>query len=74
MRFNPFDDTGSDQSFAIALLDDARDVLGPKPAMSGRPRAIAFRNVAGMSRFSVSPNSYGFDAASASIAGVTIRG
>ena len=25
MRFNPFDDTGSDQSFAIAFLDDARD-------------------------------------------------
>lgn len=25
VRFNPFDDTGSDQSFAIALLDDARD-------------------------------------------------
>jgi hypothetical protein len=25
VRFNPFDDTGSDQSFAIAMLDDARD-------------------------------------------------
>lgn len=25
VRFNPFQDTGSDQSFAIALLDDARD-------------------------------------------------
>ena len=25
MRYNPFDDTGSDQSFAIALLDDERD-------------------------------------------------
>jgi len=25
VRYNPFDDTGSDQSFAIALLDDARD-------------------------------------------------
>jgi hypothetical protein len=25
VRFNPFEDTGSDQSFAIALLDDARD-------------------------------------------------
>ena len=25
VRFNPFDDTGSDQSFAIALLDDAQD-------------------------------------------------
>jgi hypothetical protein len=25
VRFNPFDDTGSDQSFAIALLDDRRD-------------------------------------------------
>jgi hypothetical protein len=25
IRFNPFEDTGSDQSFAIALLDDARD-------------------------------------------------
>jgi hypothetical protein len=25
VRFNPFDDTGSDQSFAIALLDDQRD-------------------------------------------------
>jgi hypothetical protein len=25
VRFNPFDDTGSDQSFAIALLDDHRD-------------------------------------------------
>ena len=25
VRFNPFADTGSDQSFAIALLDDARD-------------------------------------------------
>ena len=25
VRFNPFDDTGSDQSFAIALLDDERD-------------------------------------------------
>ena len=25
VRFNPFDDTGSDQSFVIALLDDARD-------------------------------------------------
>ena len=25
VRFNPFDDTGSDQSFAIALLEDARD-------------------------------------------------
>lgn len=25
VRFNPFDDTGSDQSFAIALLDDDRD-------------------------------------------------
>jgi hypothetical protein len=25
VRYNPFDDTGSDQSFAIALLDDQRD-------------------------------------------------
>ncbi len=25
VRFNPFDDTGSDQSFAIALLDGRRD-------------------------------------------------
>jgi hypothetical protein len=25
VRFNPFEDTGSDQSFAIALLDDGRD-------------------------------------------------
>ncbi len=25
VRFNPFDDTGSDQSFAIALLDDNAD-------------------------------------------------
>ena len=25
VRFNPFDDTGSDQSFAIALLDGERD-------------------------------------------------
>jgi Protein of unknown function (DUF4446) len=25
VRFNPFDDTGSDQSFALALLDDRRD-------------------------------------------------
>ena len=25
VRFNPFDDTGSDQSFAIAMLDDRRD-------------------------------------------------
>ncbi len=25
VRFNPFDDTGSDQSFAIALLDDDRN-------------------------------------------------
>jgi Protein of unknown function (DUF4446) len=25
VRFNPFDDTGSDQSFALALLDDNRD-------------------------------------------------
>ena len=25
MRFYPFEDTRSDQSFAIALLDDARD-------------------------------------------------
>ncbi len=25
VRFNPFDDTGSDQSFAIALLDEDRD-------------------------------------------------
>jgi Protein of unknown function (DUF4446) len=25
VRFNPFDDTGSDQSFAIALLDQRRD-------------------------------------------------
>ncbi|HSK94718.1 MAG TPA: DUF4446 family protein [Candidatus Angelobacter sp.] len=25
VRFNPFEDTGSDQSFAIALLDDHRD-------------------------------------------------
>ena len=25
VRFNPFEDTGSDQSFAIALLDDERD-------------------------------------------------
>jgi len=25
VRFNPFDDTGSDQSFAIALLDEQRD-------------------------------------------------
>lgn len=25
IRFNPFEDTGSDQSFAIALLDDRRD-------------------------------------------------
>ena len=30
VRFNPFDDTGSDQSFAIALLDDRRD--GPHDA------------------------------------------
>ncbi len=27
VRFNPFEDTGSDQSFAIALLDDQRDGL-----------------------------------------------
>jgi hypothetical protein len=27
VRFNPFDDTGSNQSFAIALLDDRRDGL-----------------------------------------------
>ena len=25
VRFNPFEDTGSDQSFAIAMLDDARN-------------------------------------------------
>jgi Protein of unknown function (DUF4446) len=25
VRFNPFPDTGSDQSFALALLDDSRD-------------------------------------------------
>jgi Protein of unknown function (DUF4446) len=25
VRYNPFEDTGSDQSFAIALLDDQRD-------------------------------------------------
>jgi Protein of unknown function (DUF4446) len=25
VRYNPFEDTGSDQSFAIALLDDRRD-------------------------------------------------
>lgn len=25
VRYNPFDDTGSDQSFAIAMLDDRRD-------------------------------------------------
>ena len=25
VRYNPFDDTGSDQSFVIALLDDERD-------------------------------------------------
>ena len=25
VRFNPFDDTGSDQSFALALLDERRD-------------------------------------------------
>jgi hypothetical protein len=25
VRFNPFEDTGSDQSFAIALLDERRD-------------------------------------------------
>jgi hypothetical protein len=25
VRFNPFEDTGSDQSFAIALLDGERD-------------------------------------------------
>ncbi|MGI8998583.1 MAG: DUF4446 family protein [Candidatus Limnocylindria bacterium] len=25
VRYNPFDDTGSDQSFVIALLDDQRD-------------------------------------------------
>ncbi|MGH2446691.1 MAG: DUF4446 family protein [Candidatus Limnocylindria bacterium] len=25
VRFNPFEDTGSDQSFAIAILDDRRD-------------------------------------------------
>ena len=25
VRFNPYEDTGSDQSFAIALLDDQRD-------------------------------------------------
>ena len=25
VRFNPFEDTGSDQSFAIAMLDDRRD-------------------------------------------------
>ena len=27
VRFNPFEDTGSDQSFAIALLDDRKDGL-----------------------------------------------
>jgi hypothetical protein len=27
VRFNPFEDTGSDQSFAIAMLDDQRDGL-----------------------------------------------
>ena len=47
VRFNPFEDTGSDQSFAIALLDDQRDGIvhqqPPRPREHARLRQAGRR-------------------------------
>ena len=56
VRYNPFEDTGSDQSFAIALLDDRRDgvVISSLHAREGT-RVFAKPVEAGASRHSLSP-------------------
>jgi len=56
VRFNPFEDTGSDQSFVIALLDDRRDgiVLSGLHGRDGT-RVFAKPVEAGASRHSLSP-------------------
>ena len=56
VRFNPFEDTGSDQSFVIALLDDRRDgiVLSGLHGREGT-RVFAKPVEAGASRHSLSP-------------------
>src|SRR5919108_3467068 len=55
VRFNPFEDTGSDQSFAIALLDDRRDGI-VLSSLHGRTytRVFAKPVEAGISRHSLS--------------------
>jgi hypothetical protein len=55
VRFNPFEDTGSDQSFAIALLDDRRDGI-VLSSLHGRTytRVFAKPVEAGGSRHSLS--------------------
>jgi hypothetical protein len=55
VRFNPFEDTGSDQSFAIALLDDQRDGI-VLSSLHGRTytRVFAKPVEAGTSRHSLS--------------------
>ncbi len=55
VRFNPFDDTGSDQSFAIALLDNRRDGIVIS-SLHGRnaTRVFAKPVEGGMSRHSLS--------------------
>jgi hypothetical protein len=55
VRFNPFEDTGSDQSFAIALLDDRRDGI-VLSSLHGRTytRVFAKPVEAGISQHSLS--------------------
>ena len=42
VRDNPFEDTGSDQSFAIALLDDRRDGVVISSPLHGRSNTRIF--------------------------------
>lgn len=55
VRFNPFEDTGSDQSFAIALLDDRRDgVIISSLHARANTRVYAKRIVGGTSTHQLS--------------------
>ncbi|HEY4767363.1 MAG TPA: DUF4446 family protein, partial [Candidatus Limnocylindria bacterium] len=55
VRFNPFEDTGSDQSFAIALLDGRRDgIVISSLHGRGQTRVFAKPVEGGESRHSLS--------------------
>lgn len=55
VRFNPFEDTGSDQSFAIALLDDRRDgIVISSLHGRGQTRVFAKPVEGGVSRHALS--------------------